>query len=56
LAAAATWGVQLATGWEVTPAVLQVIVCQPLPAFAVCGVQDATATLVVVVGMQIVAV
>jgi hypothetical protein len=36
--------------------VLQVTVCQPLPAFAVCGVHDATGTLVVVAGVQIVAV
>ena len=47
---------QVGTGCEVTPVVLQVIVCQPLPALAVCGVHEATGTLLVLFGVQVVAV
>ena len=36
--------------------VLQVIPCQPFPADAVCGVQEATGTFAVLFGVQIVAV
>jgi len=56
LAAVGACVVQFAAGWSMTLLVVQVMPCQPLPADAVCGVQEATGTLVALFGVQIVAV